>query len=84
MLAHLAPAALRATIAIAPVGDHRFPAVQMPIWALITYPPDFPATLWCDVNGAQVSIGSMVPLLLKSWIKAADIRACLLYSLAVA
>ena len=80
MLAHLAPAALRATIAIAPVGDRRFPAVQVPIWALITYPPDFPAILWCDTDGTQVSIGSMVPLLLKIWIKTADVWAVLLHT----
>ena len=66
VLAHLAAAALRAASAIAPAGNSCLPAVQVAIWTLITYPPDFPANLWCDVNGTQVSIGSMVPLLLKS------------------
>ena len=78
VLANLAAAALRAATAIAPVGNNCLPAVQVAIWALITYPPNFPATLGCDVNRAQVSIGSMVPLLLKSWIKAADTWAFLL------
>ena len=84
VLAHLAPNALGATSAIAPVANNRLPAVQVAIWALITYPAHLLAAVRLDVNGAQVSIGSMVPLLLKSWIKAADIRTFLLYSLAVA
>ena len=83
VLAHFAAAALRAIVAIAPAVDNCLPAVQVAIWALITYPPNFPAILWCDDNGTQVSIGSVIPLLLKSWLEAADIWACLLYSLAV-
>ena len=84
VLAHFAAAALGATSAIAPLIDGRLPAVQVAIWALITYPPHLLAAVRLDVNGAQVTIGSMVPLLLKSWIKAADIQTFLLYSLAVA
>ena len=80
VLAHFEPAALRATTAIASVGNSGLPAVQVAIWALITGPPIFPAILWCDVNGAQVGIISMVPLLLKSWIKSADGWAILLYT----
>ena len=49
VLAHLLAAALRA-IAIAPVGNDCLPAVQVAIWALIAYPPSFPATLASDVN----------------------------------
>ena len=84
VLAHFAAATLGATCAIAPVANSRLPAVQVAIWALITYPPHLLAAVRLDVNGAQVTIGSMVPLLLKSWIKAADIQTFLLYSLAVA
>ncbi len=84
VLAHFAAAALRTTTASGSVIYRRFPSVQVAIWALITYPPHLLGVVRLDVNGAQVSIGSMVPLLLKSWIKAADIRTFLLYSLAVA
>ena len=80
VLAHFLAAALRAARAIAPVGNSCLPAVQVPIWTLITYPSNFPAIVGCDVDVIQVSIGSMVPLLLKSWIKAADIWAFLLYT----
>ena len=50
----------------------------MAIWALITYPPDLSTVIWCYVNVAQMCIGSMVPLLLQIWIKAADVWAFLL------
>ena len=66
MLAHFAAPALRTIIAIAPAGNPCLPAVQMAIWALITNLPDLPISPWCDVNGAQVSIRSVIPLLLKS------------------
>ena len=59
---------------------HRcFPSVQVPIWALVTYPPDLPTRPRCNVNVAYVSISSMIPLLLQSWIKAAYIWAFLLF-----
>ena len=80
MLAHSAAAALRATPAIGSALNDCFPAVQVPIWALIAYPPDLPVAVWFDVNGAQVSIASMVPLLLKSRIKMADVWAFVLYT----
>ena len=64
MLAHFAPAALRATTAIASVGNSGLPAVQVAIRALITYPPNNLVAVWLDVNGSQVGVGSMVPLLL--------------------
>ena len=83
VLAHFVPAALRATIAIAPVENGCLPAVQVAIWALITGPPNFPAILWRNVNGAQVRVGSMVPLLLQGWIKTADYWAFLLCRLAM-
>ena len=78
VLAHFAPAALRATSATAPVCNGGFPAVQVAIWALLTSPPDHLVAVWLDVNRTQVGIGSMVPLLLKSWSKSADVWACLL------
>ena len=64
VLAHLAATALRATIASGPTRDPCFPAVQVDIWTLITCPPNPHVAVWFDVNGTQVSIGSMVPLLL--------------------
>ena len=36
--------------------------------------------VWCYVDVTQVRIGSMVPLLLQIWIKAADVWASLLCS----
>ena len=80
VLADLVAAALRAASAKASETHSCLPAVQVAVGALITYPPNFPAILGCDVNGAQVSITSMVPLALKSWIKAADTRAILLFT----
>ena len=79
VLAHLTAAALRTPTAIAPVINPGLPTVQVSIWALITYPPNFPVTLWWNFNRAQVSVGSMVPLLLKSCSKEADCWAFLLY-----
>ena len=64
MLAHFAALALRTLIASGPVIDTCFPTVQVTIWTQITYPPDLPGALWFDGNVAQVSIGSMIPLLL--------------------
>ena len=55
--------------------------MQVTIWTLIASPPDFLVAVWLDDNLPQVSVGSMVPLLLKSGIKQADIRAFLLYRL---
>ena len=79
VLAHFAAAALRTTAAFAPAVDSCLPAVHVPILTLITYPRYFPATHWCHINGTQVSIGSMVPLLLKSWIQTGDSWAFLLF-----
>ena len=45
VLAHFAAAALRTATAVAPVVDGRLPAVQVAIWALITYPPDLLVTV---------------------------------------
>ena len=64
MLAQFAPAALRASIAICPIAHLGGPAVQVASWALITYPPDLSVAVWCDVDIAQMHIGSIVPLLL--------------------
>ena len=80
VLAHFAPAALRATPASGPLVNSCFPAVQMAIWALLTYPPDLPVAVWLDVNRTEVGIGSMVPLLLKSWSNSAGVWAFLLYT----
>ena len=51
----------------------------MPIWALVTNPPDLPTRPWCNVNFAYVSISSVIPLLLQTWIKAGYIWAFLLF-----
>ena len=83
MLAHFAAAALRTSPAVAPVVNGRLPAVQVAIWALITYPTHLLVAVRLDVHGAQVGVSSMVPLLLKSWFKAANIWAFLLYMLAL-
>ena len=79
VLAHLVATALRAATAIAPAVNTCFPAVQVAIWALITCPPDKLVAVWLDDNGTQVGVGSMVPLLLKSWSKSADVWVFLLY-----
>ena len=50
VLAHLAAAALRATIASGPALHRCPPAVQVAICALITCPTDHFVTLWFDVN----------------------------------
>ena len=52
VLAHSAAAALRTSIAFGPLSHCRFPSVQVAVWALITYPPDLPVTVWFDVNVA--------------------------------
>ena len=80
MLAHLAAVALRASTASGPIIQGHFPSVQVPKWALVTYPPDLPSRLWCNVKFAHVSISSVIPLLLQSWTKAAYIWAFLLFA----
>ena len=45
VLAPFAAAARGTTTAIAPVSNSCLPAVQVAIWALITHPPNFPASL---------------------------------------
>ena len=81
VLAHFAAAALRTAIASGPIINACLPSVQVAIWTLNTYPPDLQMAVWFDVNGAKVGISSMVPLLLKSYFKAADIWAGLPYML---
>ena len=64
VLAHFACAALRTTTAICPTAHFGRPAVQVPIWALITYPSNLFVTVGFDADFAQMRICSMVPLLL--------------------
>ena len=52
VLAHFAAAALRTPVAIAPVRNNCFQSVQVAVWTLITYPPDFPATHWGNFDRA--------------------------------
>ena len=52
--------------------------MQITVWTVITYPLDLSGAAWCDDYVAQVSICSMIPLLLKCWVKKADIWVCLL------
>ena len=77
---HFAAAALRASIAICPARNYGCPAVQVAIWALVTYPVDLCIAIWFDDNVAQICIGSMVPLLLQMWIKTANVWVSLLHS----
>lgn len=64
VLAHFLAFALGTTSASCSIVDTCFPAVQVPIWTLITCPPNLSVAPWFDVYVAQVSIGSMVKLLL--------------------
>lgn len=52
VLAHLAATALRAPTTLGPATYSRLPAVQVAVWALITYPPDLCSAMWFDVNVA--------------------------------
>ena len=64
MLAHLATTALRATSASGPIVHTRFPSVRLPIWALVTCPPDLSVAVFFDVNVSYVSMSIMILLLL--------------------
>ena len=74
VLAHFAPIVLNATAACGPVLDSCRPPVQM----AVTHGSHSHSC--CVINGAQVSIGSLVPLQLQSWVEAACAWAFLLYT----
>ena len=73
------PASLVGTAgAIGAIVDARLPPVRLPSLAHAAGPPDLPVALGCDDPAAQVSVGSMVPLLLQVRSQPADVWARLL------
>ena len=79
VLAHFVPTAEWAALAPIPILHCGKPDMRVAIWTLTTSPLSLLVAEWFDDDVAQVSIGSMVPLLLKLRTQLADVWFALLF-----